>query len=206
MYSMGYISFFFFPWVWIHDMLDTLFFLANSCFGREQPPTLPVFKSKQAQKRKKKSHRLFYMLGLYIFTFIYLQCSNVTRLHHLKKKKNSKKLGHFNCCASSLVNTNNPHNPFILFFFFEKWLQLIQFSCLWFFFFPHPQVAQALTPCPFITYIFIYIWNSGLLARQLLYWQAFRLEPGLCRPLYPKVGCCLDLSLRVARLELQVSR
>lgn len=41
-----------------------------------------VFKSKQAQKRKKKSHRLFHMLDLYIFTFRYVQCSHVTRLHH----------------------------------------------------------------------------------------------------------------------------
>lgn len=46
----------------------------------------------------------------------------------------------------------------------------------------------------------------GPAARQLLYWQALRLDPGLCRPLYPNVGCCLDLSLRVARLELHVSR
>lgn len=47
---------------------------------------------------------------------------------------------------------------------------------------------------------------SEFLFRQLLYWHALRLEPGLCSPLYPKDGCCLDFSRSVARLELQVSR
>lgn len=46
------------------------------------------------------------------------------------------------------------------------------------------------------------MWGS---VHQLLYWHAFRLDPGLCKLLYPKVECCLDLSLRLAKLELQVS-
>ena len=96
-------------------MLDTFsnFFFFN--LAEIQVSVESLQKAKRAhehtQKKKSKYHRLFYMLGLYIFTFIYVQCSNVTRLHHYKKKKP----GHFDCCASSLVNTFNPHNPFFLF-------------------------------------------------------------------------------------------
>lgn len=64
-------------------------FLANPHFwSRSQtlPSLLSVSLQKQASTKKS------YMLGLYIFTFMYVQCSNVTRLHHLKKKKERKTL------------------------------------------------------------------------------------------------------------------
>lgn len=129
-------------------------------------------------KKEKKSHRLFHMLDLYIFTFRYVQCSHVTRLHHLKKK-NSKKPGHLNCCASSLVNTCNPHYPRFLFHFLfrkkKKRLQLIQFSRLWYPPSPDPQVAHKLWHRVRLSHIYIYIYIFVFL-----------------RPPFWPVSCCID--------------
>lgn len=121
MYNKSQISSFFFFLFFLLSLeyaRHFLFFLFStsqkSWFSIESLQKSKASARTHTQKKKSKSHRLFYMLGLYIFTFIYVQCSNVTRLHHYKKKK--KNPGHFDCCASSLVNTFNPHNPFFSLF------------------------------------------------------------------------------------------
>lgn len=41
--------------------------------------------------------------------------------------------------------------------------------------------------------------------RSTAYWQGLKLDTGFCTVGYAKLACCLALSRRLARLELQVS-
>lgn len=68
MYNIGYLSL-----IESGFMICTKLYLSFSCktLCKSRPPTLSSKASKH-KKRKKKSHRLFYTLDLYIFTLFYM--------------------------------------------------------------------------------------------------------------------------------------
>lgn len=82
-------------------------------FHRESSKKQSERTNTHTEKEKQIPPSVLYVRPVYIYIYICTmqQCNTSSSLQ--KKKKNP---GHFDCCASSLVNTFNPHNPFFSLF------------------------------------------------------------------------------------------